>query len=43
MHQLNGNVVGGNIIEYNPDKDINNMTAVVAAKLMKELIGKILK
>tara|TARA_B110000438_G_scaffold74961_1_gene75038 strand:+ start:225 stop:332 length:108 start_codon:yes stop_codon:yes gene_type:complete len=35
--------VGGNIIEYNPDKDINNMTAVVAAKLMKELIGKILK
>jgi arginase family enzyme len=43
IHQLNGNVVGGDIVEYNPDKDINNITAVVTAKLMKELIGKILK
>ncbi|MBT6418589.1 MAG: agmatinase, partial [Candidatus Marinimicrobia bacterium] len=42
IHQLNGNVVGGDIVEYNPDRDINNMTAVVAAKLLKEVLGKIL-
>lgn len=30
-------VVGGDIVEYNPDRDINDMTAVVAAKLLKEL------
>lgn len=43
IHQLNGNVVGGDIVEYNPDRDINGMTAVVGAKLLKELLGKILK
>jgi arginase family enzyme len=36
-------VVGGDIVEYNPDRDINGMTAVVGAKLLKELLGKILK
>ncbi len=42
IHQMNGQVVGGDIVEYNPNRDINGMTAVVAAKLMKELLGKIL-
>ena len=41
IHQINGQVVGGDIVEYNPNRDINDMTAVVGAKLMKELIGKI--
>ena len=41
IHQMNGHVVGGDIVEYNPDRDINDMTAVVGAKLLKELIGKI--
>ncbi len=35
-------VVGADIVEYNPDRDINNMTAMVAAKLLKELAGKLL-
>ena len=43
IHQLNGNVVGGDIVEYNPDRDINEMTAMVGSKLLKELMGKILK
>ena len=30
-------VVGGDIVELNPDRDINGMTAAVAAKLVKEL------
>ena len=33
-------VVGADIVEYNPTRDINNMTAMVAYKLMKELIAK---
>jgi agmatinase len=30
-------VVGADIVEYNPDRDINAMTAIVAAKFVKEL------
>ena len=30
-------IVGTNLVEYNPARDINGMTAVVAAKLVKEL------
>jgi len=32
-------VTGADIVEYNPIRDINNMTAMVAYKLMKELIS----
>lgn len=41
IHDLDANVIGGDIVEYNPERDCNEMTAFVAAKLMKELIGKI--
>lgn len=30
-------IVGADIVEYNPDRDINGMTAAVAAKLVKEI------
>lgn len=30
-------IVGADVVEYNPMRDINGMTAVVAAKLVKEL------
>lgn len=43
LQNLKGNVVGADIVEYNPERDINGMTAMVAAKLLKELIGKILE
>lgn len=36
-----GPVIGADIVEYNPDRDINGMTAAVAAKLVKELAGRI--
>ena len=35
-------IVGGDIVEYNPVRDINGMTAMVAAKLLKELADKML-
>ena len=34
---LDAPIVGGDVVEYNPDCDVNGMTAVVAAKLVKEL------
>jgi arginase len=38
---LNGpSIVGADIVEYNPSRDINNVTAMVAYKLLKELIAK---
>lgn len=41
LHALpkNVRVIGGDCVEVNPDRDINGMTAMVAAKLCKELIG----
>jgi arginase len=33
-------VVGADIVEYNPHRDINSMTAMAAAKLVKELAAK---
>lgn len=36
-----GPVIGGDIVELNPDRDINGMTATLAAKLLKELAARI--
>jgi arginase len=40
IQSINVEVVGADIVEYNPTRDINNMTAMVAYKMMKELIAK---
>jgi arginase family enzyme len=34
-------VVGADIVEYNPRNDVRDMTARVAAKFVKELVGVI--
>ena len=36
-------IVGADIVEYNPMRDINNMTAMVAYKLFKELVSKMIE
>ena len=40
IQQISVPIVGADIVEYNPIRDVNNMTAMVAYKLFKELIGK---
>jgi arginase len=40
IQELNVPIVGADIVEYNPVRDFNNMTAMVAYKLLKELISK---
>jgi len=37
LHRVPGPIVGADIVEYNPVRDVNGMTAVVAAKLVKEI------
>ncbi|MDO9489294.1 MAG: arginase family protein, partial [Sphingomonadaceae bacterium] len=39
IHALEGPVIGGDIVELNPVRDINGMTAMVAAKFVRELAG----
>ncbi|MBT8204734.1 MAG: agmatinase family protein [Eudoraea sp.] len=36
-------LIGADIVEYNPTRDINGMTAVVCAKFLKEIAGKMLE
>ncbi|WP_342804954.1 agmatinase [Alteromonas sp. M12] len=43
IHRLNVPVIGADIVEYNPIRDINDMTAMVATKLYKEVCGKMLE
>ena len=42
IQRLPNRIVGADIVEYNPKLDINGMTAMVAAKLLKEIAGKML-
>ena len=37
-----GYLVGADIVEYNPRQDLGGMTATVAAKLVKEVAGRML-
>ncbi|MBT8219503.1 MAG: agmatinase [Bacteroidia bacterium] len=40
IQQLDANVVGADIVEYNPNRDFQNMTAFLSAKMLKEIAGK---
>ena len=37
LHRIGTPIVGADVVEYNPTRDINGMTAVVASKFVKEL------
>jgi arginase len=41
IRETPGPVIGGDIVELNPDRDVNEVTAALAAKLLKELVGRI--
>jgi agmatinase len=43
IHTIDQPIVAADIVEYNPHCDISNMTAVVAAKLLKEIAGMMVK
>lgn len=37
LDRVRAPVVGADIVEYNPDRDLNGVTAILAAKLVKEI------
>ncbi|MEM7372594.1 MAG: agmatinase [Bacteroidota bacterium] len=39
LHQLDAQIIGADIVEYNPIRDHAGITAALAAKLLKELAG----
>jgi agmatinase len=40
IHSLPGPIVGADIVEYNPTRDVMDMTAMAAAKFCKEILGR---
>lgn len=43
IQKLNVNIVGCDVVEYNPDRDINGVTGMVAGKIVKELLDVLLR
>ncbi|MDH3589182.1 MAG: arginase family protein, partial [Gammaproteobacteria bacterium] len=43
LQKQQGDVLGADIVEYNPNRDINDMTGAVAAKLLKEIAALMLR
>jgi len=42
LHTLPGPIIGADIVEFNPVHDPTGLTATVAAKILKELLGKMI-
>jgi arginase len=42
LHAIEGEIVGADLVEYNPRQDISGLTATVCGKLLKEILGKMI-
>lgn len=42
LHAIDGEIVGADLVEYNPVQDLDGVTATVAAKILKEILGKMI-
>jgi arginase len=42
VHAITGKIAGADIVEFNPAQDTTQITATVAAKLLKEILGKMI-
>lgn len=40
IHAIPGEIVGADVVEYNPRQDLAGVTAIVAAKIVKEIAGR---
>jgi len=43
IHTIDQPIVAADIVEFNPRCDISNLTAIVAAKLLEEIGGMMVK
>jgi len=42
LQSIEGEIVGADLVEYNPIRDVQGMTAMVAAKIVKEILGRMI-
>jgi arginase len=42
LHSITATIVGADVVEFNPSQDVSELTATVAGKILKELLGKML-
>jgi arginase len=42
LHAIAGQIVGADLVEYNPVQDVAGVTATVAARILKEILGKMI-
>jgi len=42
LHAIEGDIIGADVVEYNPVRDIGETTATVAAKIVNEILGKMI-
>jgi arginase len=42
LHSITATIVGADIVEYNPSRDVSELTAGAAGKVLKEVLGKML-
>jgi arginase len=42
LHAIQAEIVGADLVEFNPVRDVDGMTATVAAKILKEILGKMI-
>ena len=42
LHAIEGEIVGADVVEFNPVRDVDGLTATVAAKILKEILGKMI-
>ena len=43
LHAIAGTIVGADVVEYNPGQDVTGVTATAAAKILKEILGKMIQ
>jgi agmatinase len=43
LQNLKGSVIGADLVEFNPTRDVGGITAMLAAKLFKELLDSLLR
>jgi arginase len=42
LHAITGDLVGADLVEYNPKQDVSQLTGMVCAKILKEILGKMI-
>lgn len=42
LHAIEGEIVGADVVEYNPMQDLAGVTPTVGAKVLKEILGKMI-